>query len=95
MSDSYIQKVMDFAYDKFETNLNWDIEGFYSNISTIERNACIIGNLNYQVCNGGFTQWMGNGYGPASKPYIVNILNSIETDTAEKVNKLSRMFSKS
>jgi len=26
--------------------------------------AVQLGNLNYQVCNGGFSQWWANGYGP-------------------------------
>ena len=52
---------MDKSYEKNE-NSNMSREEFLSNLSSYERIAFQFGNLNYQVENGGFTQWYMNEY---------------------------------
>lgn len=55
------QKLMDAAYDK------WPESGGHREMlnraTDAERCAVLLGNLNYQVENGGFCQWIDNGYG--------------------------------
>ena len=55
------QTLMNQAYKKWENN---DIrrEEFLLLLSPVEKLAVILGNFNYQVCNGGFSQWNYNDY---------------------------------
>lgn len=55
------QSVMDTAYAKFTD----DVKGYAAFLETLtetEITAVLLGNLNGQVCNGGFQQWVDNGY---------------------------------
>ena len=54
-------KLMKKAYDTWQKN-NWSPSEFIENIDSPEKFAVILGNLNYQVENGGFSQWKFNGY---------------------------------
>ena len=56
------QALMDFAYEKWQKNRDWSYEKFIDSLSYIEKVAVLTGNLNYQVENGGFMQWITNGY---------------------------------
>jgi len=55
------QTLMNEAYKKWENN---DIrrEEFLLLLSPVEKIAVVLGNFNYQVCNGGFSQWNYNDY---------------------------------
>lgn len=56
------QQLMDEAYDKWRNNKNWDYNDFVSELSIKHALAVLTGDLNYQVKNGGFSQWYFNDY---------------------------------
>ena len=58
--------VMDCAYDKWEDS-NISREEFLDQLTEYEKDAVIFGNFNYQVENGGLTQWYCNDFGDDSK----------------------------
>ena len=84
MSD-LIQELMDAAYKRWQDhnesvdnnyNLQWDQQQFWDQLSEAEEIAVYVGNLNYQVENGGFQQWVDNGYGECwdkFKPILKNM----------------------
>jgi hypothetical protein len=59
----FIQDHMNAAYARWQQDDNdWDYEDFLEQCSKVERACVIVGNMNYQVENGGWGQWDGNGY---------------------------------
>lgn len=64
VSEDYIQKIMNIAYAEWQKpeNKRWDFASFVANLTRLEAAAVTIGKLHQQVCNGGFTQWLENGY---------------------------------
>ncbi len=54
------QEVMDLAYKRYESGMSQ--QAFWDQLDAKERIAVFIGNMNYQVENGGWSQWMGNRY---------------------------------
>jgi hypothetical protein len=58
------QELMDEAYGlwKREENRHWKQEDFLENLEPIPRAAVMLGNMNYQVENGGWGQWADNRY---------------------------------
>jgi len=61
------QKLMDEAYDfwkskKGRCSYSQFLDEIHEKFSPAHYNAVILGNLNYQVENGGFAQWFDNGY---------------------------------
>jgi len=62
-SNDIHQVLMDEAYDEWQKNRDrWSYSDFINNLDDLHRKAVLIGNLNYQVENGGFKQWDFNGY---------------------------------
>jgi hypothetical protein len=61
-----IQVYMDSAYARYKTIQgdaeHFTVADFYAGLTDDEKSAVSIGNLNYQVYNGGFGQWYSNGY---------------------------------
>ena len=57
------QAVMNRAYDLWQKYPDWTYSEFIDELSPADRSVVLIGNLNYQVENGGFSQWLTNGYG--------------------------------
>lgn len=57
-----IQAVMTRAYDRWDRVPGTNMQAFWDDLDADERIAVFAGNLNYQVCNGGFAQYLGNGY---------------------------------
>lgn len=57
--------ILDGAYDRWNRQdyLTLDYPAFVATCGAPERNAMLLGSLNYQVTNGGFRQWVDNGYG--------------------------------
>lgn len=86
--DNFHQKLMTQAHDKWQ-NSKWSIAEFYSNLTPIERAACVLGHFNYQVENGGFSQWVFNGYAKAAEPFLFKILRNMNTPLSKKVTKLT------
>lgn len=56
-------------------------------LSDIEKKAVVLGKLNYQVENGGFYQWVDNGY-VSSIEYLLLVLKEMDTETSKKVAEL-------
>lgn len=55
------QKLMDGAYEKWQGQ-KWTYSQFLANLDAKERQAVLLGNMNYQIGNGGVQQWVDNGY---------------------------------
>jgi len=64
--DDFHQKLMDEAYELYRKHNKWSYEEFITNVpnllSKLHLYAVVVGNLNYQVENGGWIQWYDNGY---------------------------------
>lgn len=78
------QSLMDSAYDKWETG---SYHEFLMRLDFLERSAVVLGNLNYQVENGGFSQWMFNGYNEGSL-FLTFVLDDINTEISKQVKGL-------
>lgn len=76
------QEIMDRAYDLWGANQSWSYSEFVDNIDPFSRRVVLLCNLNYQVENGGFTQWMGNGYGDYASEVCRAINWALEGDPA-------------
>ena len=81
------QIIMDKAYDRWQTG--WSKDRFWLSLNFPERVAVLTGNLNYQVGNGGFSQWHFNMYSECAKDLLL-ILEIIDTETTKKVAALVR-----
>ena len=54
-----LQGLMDTAYTEWQKDGNdWTYQQFLNESTPAQRKACLIGNFNYQVHNGGFMQWV-------------------------------------
>lgn len=67
MTDDTIQTLMNSAYETWRkhnetSDDRWNYDQFVDHLDGREYPAVLIGNLNYQVGNGGFSQWHFNGY---------------------------------
>jgi hypothetical protein len=83
------QDLMDAAYDRWTEG---DLKGtsryeFLSLLDDTTRFAVVLGNLNYQVENGGWCQWVGNGY-CVSYPFVLEALEALGTPIAKKVTAM-------
>jgi hypothetical protein len=88
MAHEKAQAVMNKAFEKWTPNLRF--EEFMQELNRNERLVVAIGTLNYQVENGGFSQWMYNGYAtdPNTTFWALRTLGSPEADrVAELVQK--------
>lgn len=63
---------------------NLTFKEFLHSLSIDEEVAVLIGVLDSQVCNGGFRQWVDNGYA-IYVTEVVNALYTVGTPTAKKV----------
>lgn len=68
METNYHQQLMDEAYNNWKSG--WNKRDFYLSLEPKHRAAVVIGNLNYQVENGGFYQWVDNRYAEDSKDFL-------------------------
>jgi len=57
----------------------WSFKGMLNNgcYNQAERVACVLGKLNQQVDNGGFSQWVSNGYAVKSWDWLPDILEEM------------------
>lgn len=84
------QELMNKAYDNWEKNKQWSYNQFISSLDFKEKLAVLTGNLNYQVENGGFSQWHFNDYSSeadelikllsmySNEPVIKRVLSLVE-----------------
>lgn len=79
---TFHQKVMDQAYDRWKQGTHY--RGFLLSLGRLHRDAVVLGNLNYQVQNGGFSQWVENDYHEGAE-YLVYALRAMDTELARKV----------
>lgn len=86
------QDLMDEAYNLWQSNPDWNSQDFINNLkSKIHKDAVVLGNLNYQVENGGFDQWWFNEYGPRDYRYLMNeILHSVNIQSFQIVLNIVR-----
>ena len=73
------QDIMNEAYARWQNN-DWSQEQFWNQLSYVEKVAVFTGNLNYQVENGGFAQWIDNGYSDCADD-LIDILSKLGTST--------------
>ena len=57
-----LQAVIDESYQLWLQNKGWSYPEFLQNLNPHQRRVVTLKNLNYEVTNGGFTQWWENGY---------------------------------
>lgn len=68
------QSLVDKAYDRWRDEWkDLSYEEFISRLPERERFAVLTGNLNYQVENGGFSQWAENGF-LSTAPTLLDLL---------------------
>ena len=66
----YWQSIMSGAYQNWRRS-DLSYEQFLLGLQVEVRRLVILGNFNYQVCNGGFSQWIYNHYfNPSLKPLV-------------------------
>ena len=84
------QVLMDKAYadERKRANASADDSWCYNRMiregTELERLAVVLGNLNYQVENGGFNQWIDNGYCTGISD-AKEALEAIDTETCRKI----------
>jgi len=71
-----MEHLMDMAYNMWSSDHSMGKEDFWLRLDYPERIAVFIGNLNYQVENGGFMQWHDNGYSTCGED-IIRILTTV------------------
>ena len=82
------QTLMDSAYNreseyaKTSEEISWSTSHMLMNATELEKTAVLLGNLNYQVENGGFPQWIDNGYCTAYAG-VLEALDKIKSKHAE------------
>lgn len=84
------QELMDKAYDRWGKGGDLkDLEylDFLDELEPLQRKAVVLGNLNYQVQNGGFSQWIGNRYWRTHR-YLRRTLEQMPGPAAKAVLEL-------
>lgn len=85
------QALMNVAYDRWHKN-EWSYEEMLDACTQSEREAVLLGNLNYQVNNGGFIQWVDNGYATRIAE-VVDVLESVGGSTISNIiSMLNRVY---
>lgn len=85
-------EVYEEKFPVWEGILNSIEEKEFEDCSDLEQTAILLANLNYQVENGGFSQWVDNGYGLKWRETIQS-LRQVGTQNAMKVIDLIGTFS--
>jgi len=89
-AEEYVQGLVDKAYEKWrESEMSYP--GFIESLDRRHQGAVVIGNLNGQVCNGGFEQWYENGYVDVVS-HVRWFLGAIDTDASKEALRLLREF---
>lgn len=82
------QQIMSAAYDRWQGQ-DWSKEQFIAQLGPVEYEAVIVGNLNYQVENGGWMQWVDNQYyTPETAASLIRIMTRMGTPASLKVKEL-------
>ena len=89
-----MQALMNAAYARWQSAAGPGARGmskdeFWATLSAQERRAVFTGNLNQQVTNGGFSQWIDNGYGVDEVfAYLLGLCAEIKTSASIAVKGL-------
>lgn len=84
-----MQDLMNAAYKRWKVDPTLRQDGFWATLSAQERRAVFTGNLNQQVENGGFAQWMDNGYGVDEVfAFLIGLCAELKTPAAIAVKGL-------
>lgn len=82
--NSVFQSLMSQAYDKWHQHKDWTFRQFINHLDFRERVAVLLGTMNYQIENGGVSQWIDNAYA-LNIMQIIDILDcDITTETAKR-----------
>ena len=91
---STLQGLMNEAYERWQSHNDWSHDAFRDSLSELEKIAVHSGNLNFQVENGGFSQWHFNQYyTPEVLQFLIELcddlvgLNGVDVD-AQSVNSV-------
>jgi len=76
----YIQKLMGEAHLLWRKNENWSYGDFLNNLDYCHRAAVVVGNLNYQVKNGGFKLWIDSSHYKHDYDVLVSVLKDFIND---------------
>lgn len=83
-----IQALMNSAYGRYTHQMSQ--QAFWDQLDAKERIAVFFGNLNYQVENGGYRQWIGNRY--AQQENVEFLIRKLrEMSTAESAIVLQHL----
>ena len=82
------QDIMTQAYERYRANPHWSHQDFQNQLVGMEVIAIPLGNFNYQVENGGFIQWIDNGYAKVGLTNLKIGLQMIGTETAKAALEL-------
>ena len=73
-----IQDLMNTAYERWQKNDDWSKDDFRVSLDAWEKIAVHTGNLNYQVENGGFSQWyFNNYYTPEVLDFLIELCDTV------------------
>ena len=77
---------MDEAYDLWRKE-DWDKDQFFDHLNYVQRVAVALGNMNYQVNNGGWSQWYFNGYADTHVKFLdrMNFSGFPELEKAQEI----------
>lgn len=72
LAEDYDKNVDEISKLNHET---WNLKDWFETLSDIEKFAVASGTFNYQVENGGFQQWIFNGYPQVTLPVFIDFLD--------------------
>lgn len=80
------QRLVNAAYEKWQRSENKGMKygDFVESLDPLSREAVLVAGLNGQVLNGGFRQWVDNGYAVKIKETL-QVLACVEGDATRKV----------
>jgi hypothetical protein len=83
------QQIMNEAYDTWGDKQS--MGEWFNNLTLLQREAVAVGKLNQQVCNGGWYQWIFNGYAKVMGETAFDALRKFEqTPEVRKVVELTQ-----
>ena len=86
-----MQEVMTKAYERYTPEMTR--QEFWDQLDATERAVVFVGNLNYQVCNGGWPQYADNGYAQAeSLNYVLRLCHKMDTPASKTVAGIIEKF---
>jgi len=85
------QALMNGAYELAippQCSKQWSYDQFLANLDAKERQAVLLGNMNYQIGNGGVQQWVENGYACNASDLLVVLSLMASPRASEWAEKL-------